>query len=109
MSQPNAPSLLSLLQTSKTQIQTAPSTSLTNLLTIQTSIRSLSLFSPNETLEDVSTPTLPLLLVEYYLGLCYIALPPKDTKEREINLQKSKEYYLGLCYIALPPKDTKER
>jgi len=90
--QPNAPSLLHLLQTSKTSIQTSPSKSISALLHIQTNISKLSLFSQNETLEDVSTSTIPLLLVEYYLGLCYITLSTKDKKEREMNLNKSKEY-----------------
>lgn len=58
----------SSLSSSDQKYQEMVKTAIQHLLTVSTLIDKLSLFSANETLEDINTKDLKYLLVDYYLG-----------------------------------------
>lgn len=55
------------------------------LETVQQDVQALSLFSSNETIEDVSTKSLPFLAVEHFLAMAMVGLPirPGHMAERK--------------------------
>ncbi|KAL3938053.1 MAG: hypothetical protein SGBAC_006954 [Bacillariaceae sp.] len=57
---------------------------------VQHDVVALSLFSQNETLEDVSTKAIPFLALEHFLAIAYTNLPasPGKISERKNNILK---------------------
>ncbi|KAF9075344.1 serine/threonine protein phosphatase PP2A-associated protein [Rhodocollybia butyracea] len=80
----SAASKASNLPTIADQTQDLTQSSLTDLRTIQSRITGLSLFSPNETLEDVSTRDLVYLLIPY---VCAQVQDRVKTLERDERLE----------------------
>ena len=62
---------------------------------VQQDIQALSLFSSNETIEDISTKSLPFLTVEHFLALAMVGLPvrPGQMAERKKLILKSLELW----------------
>ncbi|PNH40288.1 hypothetical protein VD0004_g6672 [Verticillium dahliae] len=60
--------------------------------TIQT-ISRVSLFSPNEPLDDIATPDLPYLLTESFLADLYLKTPTPNPIDRELVLSEAREAY----------------
>ncbi|KAK0391099.1 hypothetical protein NLU13_0601 [Sarocladium strictum] len=56
-------------------------------------ISSVSLFSPNETLEDIATSSLPYLLVHYRLGDLISRIPARDPGARKEVVGRSRGAY----------------
>ncbi len=50
------------------------------LETVQQDVYALSLFSSNETIEDISTKSLPFLAVEHFLAMALVSLPVQQGK-----------------------------
>ena len=59
---------------------------------IEQQINILALFSENEELDEISTESLPYLLVSYYLMSCYSNHPNMKTQDRISHLQKAYQY-----------------
>lgn len=79
-------------------VETTPELALKDLLLIQEQIAHLSLFSSNETLEDISTGSLPFVALEHYLAMAYLnastmtttTSPPRpDMKARLQNITRA--------------------
>ncbi|KAK0672249.1 putative PP2A regulatory subunit TAP46 [Cercophora samala] len=75
-------------------------------------ISHLSLFSPNESLEDLSTSDLPLLLINYHLAELSQKLPTPSLPERKRILTSARDSYerflhLLDSYSLLNPQSTK--
>jgi len=78
-------------------VETAPEAALKDLLVIQEQVAHLSLFSSNETLEDISTGSLPFVALEHYLAMAYLNVstmtttsPPRpDMKARLQNITRA--------------------
>jgi immunoglobulin-binding protein 1 len=75
-------------------------------------IHKLSLFSPNESLEDVATSDLPYLLVTYHQAELFQKVSSKTPVERRASLERAREGYelfLGLLdsYGLLTPEYTR--
>lgn len=62
-------------------------------------ISQLRIFSPNETLEDLSTSDLPYLSVNYYLAELIQKVPTTSPSGREGILEKSRQSYERFLYI----------
>ncbi|EEY14754.1 TapA protein [Verticillium alfalfae VaMs.102] len=60
--------------------------------TIET-ISRVSLFSPNEPLDDIATPDLPYLLTESFLADLYLKTPTPNPIDRELVLSEAREAY----------------
>ena len=71
--------------------ESSPIEALPLLESVQQDVAALSLFSSNETIEDVSTKALPLLALEHFLAMALVSLPagPGKMKERKANLHRS--------------------
>lgn len=75
-------------------------TLLSNLSLCSSLISHLGLLSDNETLSDLSTASLPCLLVPYYTGMLDLQSRTKDYKTRIQALNRSKaqlESFIGKC------------
>jgi immunoglobulin-binding protein 1 len=72
-------------------VESSPQEALSLLESIQKDVGALSLFSSNETLEDISTKSLPFLTVEHFLSMAIVSLPsgPGRMGERKANIHKS--------------------
>ena len=70
-------------------IESSPQEAVKLLKTLQHRVAQAALFSANETLEDVSTGSLPLLGLEHSLAIAYLQIPPGPDAmvERQSNLQ----------------------
>mmetsp|Transcript_18888 Transcript_18888/g.21640 ORF Transcript_18888/g.21640 Transcript_18888/m.21640 type:complete len:370 (+) Transcript_18888:107-1216(+) len=60
--------------------------SIEQLLEVQRQISFLALFSSNESLDDLSTKSIPFLSIDYYLALAYFNIPTASPEERKSNL-----------------------
>jgi immunoglobulin-binding protein 1 len=67
-------------------LQSNPQEAVEKLEGIQTEVAAVALFSSNETIDDVSTPSLSLLSLDHHLALAYAAVPTTNAKERKANL-----------------------
>ncbi|KAK0735780.1 TAP42-like protein [Apiosordaria backusii] len=75
-------------------------------------ISHLSLFSPNESLEDLSTSDLPLLLINYHLAELSQKLPTPSLPDRKRILSSARDHYERFLhfldsYSLLSPQSTK--
>ena len=79
--------------------ESSPESAVQMLETLQHEVARVSLFSSNESLEDISTKSLPLLALEHYLALAYTRLPsaPGQIRGRQANLLKSMD--LWSCFL----------
>jgi immunoglobulin-binding protein 1 len=72
-------------------VDTAPDQAVTRLSDLQHEVASKALFSVgSETVEDISTSALPLLLLEHHLAMAYTQLPTRgiaDIATRQSNLR----------------------
>lgn len=68
---------------------------------------SLALFSPNETLEDITTPSLKYLLTEYYLGMLELKFVDNNRLEHLKNAQNYFLQFISTCkdLSIVHPKD----
>ena len=67
---------------------------------LQKDVHRASLFSTNETLQDISTPTLSLLSTEYHLGKASLQILTDTSLQRKKMLERATEYFyifLGRC------------
>ncbi|KAG7092778.1 hypothetical protein E1B28_009101 [Marasmius oreades] len=109
MSTPSLPQLFarSLASASKSlglpniedEAQELVQSSLQDLLSLQSRITGLSLFSPNETLEDISTRELVYLLLPFVLSEVQGRVRTTEREDRLESLEKSQKYlkaFLGL-------------
>jgi len=83
--------------------------------TLQKDVAIVGLFSSNETVDDVSTPSLPLLSLDHLLAMAYTSLPtpPDKTKARKANLLNAMNHFTRYLEILsnleiLAPEHTKE-
>lgn len=63
--------------------ESAPLEAVPLLESVQKDVQSISLFSPNETIEDVSTKSLSFLAVEHFLAMALVSLPASPGKMNE--------------------------
>lgn len=61
-------------------------------------ISQLRIFSPNESLEDLSTSDLPYLLVHFYLAELIQKVPTAYPRERKDTVEKSRQCYERFLY-----------
>ena len=74
-------------------LQSNPLEALEKLQGIQTDVAAVALFSSNETIDDVSTPSLSLLSLEHHLAMAYAAIPTTKAKERKENLTAAMDHF----------------
>lgn len=60
---------------------------------LQSRISSASLFSKNDTLDDIPTPSLPLVAVEFHLATALLASPAHSSVDRQINVRRCRDLY----------------
>jgi hypothetical protein len=72
-------------------VESSPDKAVQILEEIQKDVHSLSLFSSNETLEDVSTKSIPFLSLEHYMAMSLVNLPagPGAMVQRKMNILQS--------------------
>ena len=72
-------------------VESSPENAIQILEEIQKDVHSLSLFSSNETLEDVSTKSIPFLSLEHYMAMSLVNLPagPGAMIQRKKNILQS--------------------
>mmetsp|Transcript_50829 Transcript_50829/g.75325 ORF Transcript_50829/g.75325 Transcript_50829/m.75325 type:complete len:419 (+) Transcript_50829:91-1347(+) len=87
------PSLSSTLRSALMEIESSPNTALNTLLELQKRIASSQVLSSNESLDDIPTWSLPLLSVDYHLGMAYQRISSKNSVERLGNLNSSKDLF----------------
>ena len=56
-------------------------------------VQRLALFSPNESLDDVSTSDLPYLLLDYHLAELHQRVSPTSPHDRRASLERAREAY----------------
>ena len=61
-------------------VESKPEEAVSLLESVQQDVRALSLFSANETIEDVSTKSMPLLATEHFLAMALVSLPTSPGK-----------------------------
>mmetsp|Transcript_17294 Transcript_17294/g.25551 ORF Transcript_17294/g.25551 Transcript_17294/m.25551 type:complete len:358 (-) Transcript_17294:1554-2627(-) len=59
---------------------------------LQRIIDSLALFSSNESLDDLTTKSIPLLSIDYHLAIAYFNLPTESPSERRSNILQGVDY-----------------
>jgi hypothetical protein len=71
--------------------ESSPQEAVPLLESVQQDVVALSLFSSNETVEDVSTKSLPFLTMEHFLAMALVSLPagPGKMQERKTNINRS--------------------
>jgi immunoglobulin-binding protein 1 len=74
-----------------TLAEDSPLEALPLLESIRQNVAALSLFSSNETIEDVSTKSLPLLALDHFLALALVSLPagPGQMQKRKVDVFRS--------------------
>lgn len=72
-------------------VESSPQEAVLLLESVQRDIISLSLFSSNETIEDVSSKSLPFLALEHFLAMALVSLPagPGKMRERKTSIKRS--------------------
>jgi len=60
---------------------------------LQSRISSASLFSKNDTLDDIPTSSLPLVAVEFHLATALLASPAHSSVDRQINVRRCRDLY----------------
>ncbi|KAG7340153.1 TAP42-like family protein [Nitzschia inconspicua] len=72
-------------------VESSPDQCISLLDAIQKDIDALSLFSKNETMEDISTKSIPFLAVEHFMATALVNLPagPGAMKKRKSNILQS--------------------
>jgi len=88
-------SLMERYKKSLTLIESSPDVCVDQLRTIQTDVATLALFSDNETIDDVSTKSIPFLALEYMLATALVNIPagPGMMTKRKSNLVQSLELW----------------
>lgn len=89
---PSTTSLADRYRQAVSLVESSPETCVDQLQAIQHDLSLVALFSDNETLDDVSTPSLPLLALEHMLATALVNLPttpPDAMKKRKVNLLRS--------------------
>ena len=74
-------------------IQTSPQDAVEKLESIHAEVVAVALFSTNETIDDVSTPSLPLLSLDHHLAIAYAAIPTVNSKERKRNVLAAMDHF----------------
>ena len=74
-------------------LQSNPQEALEKLQVIQTDVAAVALFSSNETIDDVSSPSLSLLSLDHHLAIAYAAIPTTKAKERKENLISAMNHF----------------
>lgn len=76
-------------------VESSPESAVNILEKLQHEVARLTLFSSNESLEDISTKSLPLLALEHYLAIGYTRLPssPGQMQGRQANLRRSMDLW----------------
>lgn len=84
-------SLAERFQRAVAAIESDPGAAIDTLQDIQQQVARLSLWSDNEELTDISTGSLPFLLLEHYLAMALIAIPtgPSAMIKRKSNLDRA--------------------
>ncbi|KAG7364033.1 TAP42-like family protein [Nitzschia inconspicua] len=72
-------------------VESSPGQCISLLDAIQKDIDALSLFSKNETMEDISTKSIPFLALEHFMAMALVNLPagPGAMKKRKSNILQS--------------------
>ena len=80
--------------------ESSPLEALPLLESVQRDVAALSLFSSNETIEDVSTKSLPLLALEHFIATALVSLPagPGRMAERKANLHRSLDLWASFLH-----------
>lgn len=70
-------------------IDSDPTNAVSQLQEIQKQVASMSLFSSNETVEDVSSKSMPLLALEFHLAMAHLACPTPKSSDRKVHVMSS--------------------
>lgn len=85
-----APTLTEKLERAKKLLETsAADESISEFQELQTLVAKASIFSDNESLEDISTKSLPFLCIEHYLAMALIQATTPKLQDRLSNLHMS--------------------
>ena len=74
-------------------IDSSPMDAVVHLTELQKNIAALALFSSNESLEDISTKSLPLLALEFHLAMAHLAAPSAKSTERMVHVTQSVDLF----------------
>lgn len=74
-------------------VQAEPSAAVPLFTDLQSRISSASLFSKNDTLDDLPTSSLALLAVEFHLATALLASPAHSSVDRQINVRRCRDLY----------------
>jgi immunoglobulin-binding protein 1 len=89
----NSSSVAARFREASSLIQTSPQDAVEKLESIQADVAAVALFSTNETIDDVSTPSLPLLSLDHHLAIAYAAIPTVNAKERKRNVLAAMDHF----------------
>jgi len=70
-------------------VDSSPADSVAHFEELQKQVAALALFSSNEGVEDISTKSLPLLALEFYLAKAHLNCPTKKSSERKTHIMQS--------------------
>lgn len=74
-------------------LEAEPSAAVTQFTDLQSRISSASLFSKNDTLDDLPTSSLSLLAVEFHLATALLSSPTQSSVERQINVRRCRDLF----------------
>ena len=93
-------------------LQSDPEGAVAKLDQIQRDVATVALFSSNETIDDVSTPSLSLLGLDHHLAMAYASIPTRIAKERKVNIAKTMAHFSRfleqLGQLEVLPEDRKQ-
>jgi immunoglobulin-binding protein 1 len=74
-------------------VESNPALAVEKLEVLQKDVSSVALFSSNESMDDISNASLPLLALDFHLAMAYISIPTMKPKERKSNLIKATHHF----------------
>jgi hypothetical protein len=70
-------------------VDSAPQNAIVHLEQLQKDVTALALFSSNESIEDISTKSLPLIALEFHLAMAHLQAPTTNSVERKSHVTQS--------------------
>lgn len=75
-------------------VESNPVLAVEKLEALQKDVSSVALFSSNESLDDISNASLPLIALDFHLAMAYVAIPTAmKPKERKSNILKATNHF----------------
>lgn len=74
-------------------VESNPVEAVEKLETLQKDVSAVALFSSNESVEDVSNASLPLVALDHHLAMAYTSIPTIKPKERKHNVIKGTDHF----------------